>query len=74
MSTIRVDPIVSLASPVPETEEEKKRKAKERLETWKRQRALKEGKSAAATPEPKSTAPPPVTCECNLASLCWIHY
>ncbi|OXG32321.1 pre-mRNA-processing ATP-dependent RNA helicase PRP5 [Cryptococcus neoformans Ze90-1] len=61
MPTIRLEPNVSLASPAPETEEEKKRKAKERLETWKRQRALKEGKSAAATPEPKSPAPPPVT-------------
>ncbi|WVQ78009.1 pre-mRNA-processing ATP-dependent RNA helicase PRP5 [Cryptococcus sp. DSM 104549] len=43
-------------SPMPESEEEKKRKAKERLEAWKRQRALKEGKSA--TPEVKSPAPP----------------
>ncbi|WWD15835.1 pre-mRNA-processing ATP-dependent RNA helicase PRP5 [Kwoniella shandongensis] len=48
-------------SPAPETEEDKKRKAKERLEAWKKQRALKEGK--AATPDVKSTpgspAPPP---------------
>lgn len=74
MPTIRLEPNVSLASPAPETEEEKKRKAKERLETWKRQRALKEGKSAAATPEPKSPAPPTVTCESNLTSLLWIYH
>ncbi|WVR05097.1 pre-mRNA-processing ATP-dependent RNA helicase PRP5 [Kwoniella sp. DSM 27419] len=41
-------------SPGPETEEDKKRKAKERLEAWKRQRALKEGKSA--TPDPPKPA------------------
>ncbi|KAK8869889.1 pre-mRNA-processing ATP-dependent RNA helicase PRP5 [Kwoniella newhampshirensis] len=40
-------------SPAPETEEDKKRKAKERLEAWKRQRALKEGKYA--TPEVKTS-------------------
>ncbi|OCF55316.1 pre-mRNA-processing ATP-dependent RNA helicase PRP5 [Kwoniella mangroviensis CBS 10435] len=44
-------------SPAPETEEDKKRKAKERLEAWKKQRALKEGKTA--TPEPSSSAVPP---------------
>ncbi|OCF35417.1 pre-mRNA-processing ATP-dependent RNA helicase PRP5 [Kwoniella heveanensis BCC8398] len=45
-------------SPGPETEEDKKRKAKERLEAWKRQRALKEGKSATPEP-PKATVPAP---------------
>ncbi|WVW83208.1 pre-mRNA-processing ATP-dependent RNA helicase PRP5 [Kwoniella bestiolae CBS 10118] len=43
-------------SPAPETEEDKKRKAKERLEAWKKQRALKEGKTA--TPEPASVPSP----------------
>lgn len=70
LPAIRVEPNVSSASPAPETEEEKKRKAKERLETWKRQRALKEGKSA--TPESKSPAPPPVTCEWNFG-LCLLN-
>ncbi|WRT67042.1 pre-mRNA-processing ATP-dependent RNA helicase PRP5 [Kwoniella shivajii] len=49
-------------SPVPETEEDKKRKAKERLEAWKKQRALKEGKTTTntttSTPEP---TPKPTT-------------
>ncbi|WWC90123.1 pre-mRNA-processing ATP-dependent RNA helicase PRP5 [Kwoniella dendrophila CBS 6074] len=43
-------------SPAPETEEDKKRKAKERLEAWKKQRALKEGKTA--TPEPPAKPSP----------------
>ncbi|WVQ71573.1 pre-mRNA-processing ATP-dependent RNA helicase PRP5 [Cryptococcus sp. DSM 104548] len=56
-------PTPAAASPAPpppgETEAEKKQRLKkERLEAWKRERALKEGKSAAATPEMGSPAPP----------------
>nr|XP_018263937.1 pre-mRNA-processing ATP-dependent RNA helicase PRP5 [Kwoniella dejecticola CBS 10117]OBR86095.1 pre-mRNA-processing ATP-dependent RNA helicase PRP5 [Kwoniella dejecticola CBS 10117] len=48
-------------SPAPETDEDKKRKAKERLEAWKKQRALKEGKTATPEPPTKSSSPAPPT-------------
>ncbi|WWC69547.1 pre-mRNA-processing ATP-dependent RNA helicase PRP5 [Kwoniella pini CBS 10737] len=46
-------------SPAPETEEDKKRKAKERLEAWKKQRALKEGKTSTPESTSKAASPAP---------------
>ncbi|WVF72281.1 pre-mRNA-processing ATP-dependent RNA helicase PRP5 [Kwoniella sp. CBS 6097] len=63
-----VDAGTPSGSPGPETEEDKKRKAKERLEAWKRQRALKEGKSATPEP-PKPTVPAPTAAPAGKSGL-----
>ncbi len=52
----------SSGSPGPQTEEEKQRSKKERLEVWKKQRELdklKDGKAKSATPEPADRKPAP---------------